>query len=63
MPTLWWLWRVDVLPTLLAFGGTDAKGEINDIIPALQTAVDEHRGLTAKETKQILTTLLKENES
>lgn len=25
-------WRVDVLPTLLAFGGTDAKGEINDIV-------------------------------
>lgn len=35
-------------------------GKISDIIPALQTTVDEKRGLTAKETKQILTTLLKE---
>lgn len=38
-------------------------GDISDIIPALQTAVYEKRGLTAKETKQILTTLLKENDA
>lgn len=32
-------------------------GNVIEIIPTLQMAVNEHRGLTAKETKQILSTL------
>lgn len=36
---------------------------IDEIIPTLQMAVNDRRGLTARETKQILTTLLNGNDS